>query len=283
MNHTSYVLGLDLGQSRDPTAIAVVRQVGDPFLGGEVYQCGHLERLPLNTSYPDVVARVATLLTRLPKGTELVIDFTGVGRPVFDMFEAAGIDPIGVLITGGTTESGDGRIYTVPKLNLISGVQALLHRERLKIHRDLPEAATLVAELQNFRVDFTAAGHMTFNARSGAHDDMVLALAIAVWRVKGAGGPPLLSYYRAQVDAAKAVAAALDGTGSDAERLPWQKMQRQAHEEAEELTRLYLDTLTSIQESAELCASCGQPLGATKVNDGVNRWHPECPPPRLRS
>jgi len=38
-----------------------------------------------------------------------------------------------------------------------------------------------------FRMEFTAAGHLTFNARSGKHDDLVLALAIAVWRAHGGG------------------------------------------------------------------------------------------------
>jgi hypothetical protein len=65
---------------------------------------------------------------------------------------------------------------------LVSGVQALLHEGRLHIQKDLPEAANLVRELQDFRVGFTAAGHMTFNAREGKHDDLVLALALAVWR-----------------------------------------------------------------------------------------------------
>ena len=57
----------------------------------------------------------------------------------------------------------------------------------LKILRELDEAETLVRELQDFRTEFTAAGHLTFNARRGKHDDLVLALAIAVWRAHGGG------------------------------------------------------------------------------------------------
>jgi hypothetical protein len=75
----------------------------------------------------------------------------------------------------------------VPKLTLVSRLQALLHEGRLKILRELAEAETLVRELQDFRIEFTAAGHLTFNARSGKHDDLVLALAIAVWRAYGGG------------------------------------------------------------------------------------------------
>src|SRR5215472_13862886 len=152
-----------------------------------IFQVGHLERLPLGTSYPAIVAHVGRLLTKLPGRPELVIDYTGVGRPVFDMFVYSGIYPTGVLITGGTTEARDGPTRSVPMLTLVSRLQALLHEGRLKILRELSEAETLVRELQDFRAEFTAAGHLTFNARSGKHDDLVLALAIAVWRAHGGG------------------------------------------------------------------------------------------------
>jgi len=152
-----------------------------------IFQVGHLERLPLGTPYPAIVARVGRLLTELPGDPELVIDFTGVGRPIFDMFVYSGIFPIGVVITAGNAETRDGMTCFVPKLTLVSHLQALLHQGRLKILRELDEAETLVRELQDFRVDFTAAGHLTFKARSGKHDDLVLALGIATWRAHGGG------------------------------------------------------------------------------------------------
>jgi len=91
------------------------------------------------------------------------------------------------VITAGTAETRDFAICGVPKLTLVSRLQALLHQGRLKIQRELAEADTLVRELQDFRVEYTATGHLTFNARSGKHDDLVLALAIAVWRAHGGG------------------------------------------------------------------------------------------------
>ena len=49
----------------------------------------------------------------------------------------------------------------------------------------LPLAETRVAELDNFRVKKTALGADTFGAgtewRENAHDDLVLAVALAVW------------------------------------------------------------------------------------------------------
>jgi hypothetical protein len=159
-----------------------------------IFQVGYLERVPLGTPYPGIVAHVGRLLTKLPGHPELVIDFTGVGRPIFDMFVYSGIYPIGVIITGGTAETRDGRTCAVPKLTLVSRLQALLHQGRLKILRELDEAETLVRELQDFRVDYTAAGHLTFNARAGKHDDLVLALAIAVWQAHG-GGDAAWAYF----------------------------------------------------------------------------------------
>lgn len=182
-----FTAGVDLGQSQDYTAICIVRRVEEPG-AKPIFQVGYLERLPLGTSYPAVVSHVIGLLCRpqLRGKAELVIDFTGVGRPVFDMFRVEGISPIGVSITGGTAITNDGGlIWSVPKGHLISRVQALLHDGRLKIYSDLPDATTLVNELQNFRAEFSDTGYIKFNARSGAHDDLVLALAIALWRAHG--------------------------------------------------------------------------------------------------
>jgi hypothetical protein len=163
-----------------------------------LFEVGHIARLPLGTPYPSIVSHVGRLLAALPGDTELVIDQTGVGGPVGDMFVYSGISPIRVMITAGTAETRDGMTCSVPKLILISRVQALLHQGQLRIKRSLPEAEVLVRELQDFRVEYTAGGNITFNARQGRHDDLVLALAIACWRAHGGGSrfEGLLTYYR---------------------------------------------------------------------------------------
>jgi hypothetical protein len=48
-----FYLGLDLGQRHDPTAIALVERVDLTSV-----RVRHLERVPLGTPYPGVVARV---------------------------------------------------------------------------------------------------------------------------------------------------------------------------------------------------------------------------------
>jgi len=57
----------------------------------------------------------------------------------------------------------------------------------LKVAASLLDAPVLLKEFQDFRVTFTSAGHAIFNARQGQHDDLVLAVSLAVW---GASQPP---------------------------------------------------------------------------------------------
>ena len=104
-----------------------------------MFQVGHLQRMPLGTPYPAIVAHVGRLLGKLPAGTELVIDITGVGKPIFEMFIYSGISPAGVLITAGTSETWDDAIYGVPKLTLVSRLQALLHQGSLRSCASLPK------------------------------------------------------------------------------------------------------------------------------------------------
>ena len=163
-----------------------------------IFQVGYLDRIPLGTSYPAIAHHVRRLYSGLPSSTEVVLDATGLGGPVFEIFVGIGISPIGVMITSGTAQSEDGKFLHVPKMLLISRLQALLHEGRLKIQKSLPEAAVLMGELLDYRIQYTAAGHMTFNAREGRHDDLVLALAIACYRAAGDGlrYTGLLDFYR---------------------------------------------------------------------------------------
>lgn len=86
------------------------------------------------------------------------------------------------IVTGGGREANETEAgWTVPKGELVSKLQALLHSGELRIAASLPDAVVLARERQEFRVRFTDAGNATFNAREGAHDDLVLALALGVF------------------------------------------------------------------------------------------------------
>jgi hypothetical protein len=176
-----FFVGVDIGQAVDPTAIAVVSaDRTDPR--NPIYRCGHIERLPLHTTYPAIVSYVIRLQRQLPSRSDVVIDLTGVGRPTYDLFVDQGLVPTGVTITAGHDEVKTApHFFSVPKLTLVSRVQSMLHAGRLLIQKDMSETLALVAELQDFRANVTDSGRWTFGARSGAHDDLVLALALACW------------------------------------------------------------------------------------------------------
>jgi hypothetical protein len=153
----------------------------------------HVERLPLRMAYPDQVAYLRSILMapELPRGAELVVDMTGVGRPVFELFERDGLKPVVVVITGGLEEVRAGAAeFRVPKITLVSRLQAALHAGELKFAVGLAEEPALRQELGEFRMRFSDAGRAQFGAREGRHDDLVLALACALWRAQRHGRGP---------------------------------------------------------------------------------------------
>ena len=89
--------GLDLGQSQQFTALAVLEQsqVTNPEPSHRVechYAVRHLERFPLGTPYPEICVRLRQLFAEMSLSySRLVIDQTGVGQPVVDMIRKASI------------------------------------------------------------------------------------------------------------------------------------------------------------------------------------------------
>ncbi len=188
-----FIIGVDLGQARDYTAIAILERIEE--LTGEAakgrwltqvrFEMPHLERPPLGTSYPAIIARLKDLIARLPayERLKIVVDRTGVGRPVVDLMRAAKLKIIPITITGsGKVSGGAFGGYNVPKKELVSNLVIAFQADRLKIARALPEAPVLVEELQNFKLKITTAGNDTYEAwRESDHDDLVLAAAMAAW------------------------------------------------------------------------------------------------------
>jgi hypothetical protein len=182
-------MGVDLGQANDPTAICIIHAYAereDPFEPLKYYyDVVHLQRLPLGMSYPAIVSEVGIMLSRPPldQGCELVLDDTGVGRAVGDIFQQRGLNPIRVSITSGNEEGMAGsRRWTVPKAALVSLLDATLHTGELRFASELREAAAMREEFKDFGRHVSEAGRYSFSAREGKHDDLVLACAIALWR-----------------------------------------------------------------------------------------------------
>jgi hypothetical protein len=181
-----YYLGLDLGQAQDYTALAVAERKSFNYtFPNEQYHVRHLQRFKLGTSYPLIVEKVKAMYEKPPLRGQaaLVVDATGVGRPVVDLFKKEGLRPTAVTITGGSSVNVASIGYHVPKRDLVTNLQVLLQSGRLKIAGQLPESRTLTDELLNFKVKIDIrTAHDSYEAwREGVHDDLVLAVALACW------------------------------------------------------------------------------------------------------
>ena len=151
----------------------------------------HALRFQLGTPYPRIVKDVSALLNQPPlrDNVTLVIDATGVGRPVWDLFTLEAqrhYATVNVMITAGnaTTHDEDTGDWHVPKRDLVSVTQVALQQKRLRFPdpKKLPVVDVLTHELTNFRVTISAAGNDSYAAwRERDHDDLVLALALALW------------------------------------------------------------------------------------------------------
>jgi hypothetical protein len=185
----SFYVGLDLGQSADYTALAVVEDTSTEL------HLRHLERYPLRTGY-NVIADSVARLVRDPllsqkRRPELIVDETGVGKAVVDMFRERRLHFRPVTITGGDVAREGaikerGRSYRVPKRDLVGALEVPFHNGTLKVAGDLELWPTLRQELLTFRRKVSlATGHASFEHwRESDHDDLVLAAAMAVWSAR---------------------------------------------------------------------------------------------------
>jgi hypothetical protein len=188
---SDWVVGLDIGQRRDYSALAVLDwiEVADgtrnpatyEFIRRKTIRLRHAERVRIGTPFAGIVDRVGQMLsdTRL-QGCTLVVDATGVGAPVVELLREAKLPCrlLPVQITGGMDESSDGTYYRVPKRDLVVGLQVLFDRWPLEIASRPPGVHALVTELETFKGKRSASGNMRYE---GARDDLTMALALAWW------------------------------------------------------------------------------------------------------
>ncbi len=194
-----FYLGLDIGQAQDYTAITVVESlrlvstVRDPlyltFPESWQHRVRHMQRLPLQTPFHQVVDQVVELIGKLRGATrirniELVVDATAVGSPIVEMLRNARpqcvITPI--TITGADHVSTYGDTQRVPKRDLMSRLHLMLEDDAIRIPHTLPALEDFREEFRAFRLRFTSKGHDTYSAEGQTHDDLLLSLALATWR-----------------------------------------------------------------------------------------------------
>ncbi len=227
------IIGVDIGQKHDPTAIAVAevesRQAG--AYAEEYYLIRHLERLPIGTPYPAVVTRLGDVVNNtrkrgmvaaadaaarvafdpsitayrsagvpLPR-LALYVDATGVGQPVVDLLAHVGVPVTAVYFTHGDrrTVSEDHKTVSLGKAWLVSRLQALLQTGRILLP-STPEARQLAKELLDYEIRVDEKANDTYGAfKVGTHDDLVTALGLAVQETPRTADSPVAGGTRGNV------------------------------------------------------------------------------------
>lgn len=193
------VLGVDLGQANDYTALALFEMTPhslDEYVdkvdkNGELYRekklelqmnLRYLQRPNLMTDYVKITEIVEGIYRSAPSITDIVVDATGVGRPIVDMLLKRGVKVIPVTITGGLDEGTNDLGFTVPKRGIVSNLARYIHEDRIRVARGLPLWEVLRQELLTFKAQRLGTA-VKFEAdwRSTEHDDLVLAAALAIW------------------------------------------------------------------------------------------------------
>jgi hypothetical protein len=199
------VVGVDIGQKRDPTAVAVVEieyRYAVKLEGNEPRRESHylvrcLERMALGTPYPQVARRIGEISRAVHgltgRGPNIFVDATGVGQPIVDILKES--SPVScvwaVYFTHGDRriENREDRTLSLGKAFLVSRLQTLLQFGRLHLP-GTPDAEVLAEELLDYEIRVDESANERYGAfKVGRHDDLVTALGLAVHK------EPVVSVY----------------------------------------------------------------------------------------
>ena len=212
---TPVCIGVDVGQIHDPTAISVAesmqRDTGKLRYTEPIHSLGHFEdgkwvvpdgvekvvvseytirhirRLPIGTSYPDVSLHIADMLCNplfARRVVRVLIDVTGVGRPVYDDLQKeiglrketrhVSLQPIS-FVHGERYNRSTGALG---KAYLVSRLQSLLQGGRVHAP-DTAEVKVMLEELRVYEIKVDQDGKDTYGATIGKHDDLATALGLS--------------------------------------------------------------------------------------------------------
>lgn len=187
------VIGVDIGQKHEPTAICVVETEERAGLDSSNvhFLVRHLERLPLALPYPKVAKRLSEIMEgieRLSKDTPLIyLDATGLGDPIVDLIRSKVkcyrcVIPVHFNHGDRRSEDGKGssRVVTLGKAYLVCRLQCLLQADRLHLP-NTPEAKILAQELLAYEINIAEDANDRYGSfKVGTQDDYVTALGLAV-------------------------------------------------------------------------------------------------------
>jgi phage FluMu gp28-like protein len=155
-----YFLGVDLGKKVDFSVIAVVTKQGDQM------RLVYYKRWPLETPYASVIGSVKVISQKLGSIVKILVDQTGVGEYVVEDMQKSGLRNV------------EGIMLSLPTKQEILGHLKQLMQNRLFTY---PFDVDLSGELNVERFELTKTGQIQFSHPEGTHDDILWAVALAVY------------------------------------------------------------------------------------------------------
>jgi len=159
-----FYAGVDLGKHQDYSVIAVLKREDD------VLKLIHLKRFPLETAYASVIGYLKGLYDNLKTIQSILMDQTGVGEYIVEDVRNTGLPVEGVILTAESKEQ------------IMTYLKNIMMRGLLKY----PYDRQLLHEMNVEKYELSKSGHVMFTHPSGTHDDMLWALALAVYASKSA-------------------------------------------------------------------------------------------------
>src|SRR3989475_12109664 len=149
-----YYVGVDLGQKRDHSVVAVILKKN-----GEITLV-HLKRFPLGTEYQAVIEYLKLVGERFRNVRAFYIDQTGVGEAFPENARRAGVKNV------------KGIELSLPrKSDVMTHLKQVMEQKRLHIPRD----RELIVEMNAEIAKLTEAGKTKFSHRFRSQDDRLWA------------------------------------------------------------------------------------------------------------
>lgn len=207
------LIGVDLGQAADYTAVTHTRwwrdkvarinpSWDDRWRAGDMRPTRSANRYELLSIWRErriPYDRVVSAITKMTRQVEeqhkaqwrLIMDATGVGRPIYDLLVKERLRPVAITLTGGTQAGTNDIGYTVPKRDVIVALQVASQSGRLRYAGNIAYKRQLQDELQNMHMKINIrTGHDSYEAwREQEHDDIVLAEALPIWYAEAGSAP----------------------------------------------------------------------------------------------
>lgn len=209
-----YIIAHDPAKKRDFAATIVMRltpqlRPGIDALGVPDAQVVYYDIVLIDNvqglTYPKMADRVADIcrLAPLSKSSQLVMDGTGVGEAMFDLFRERDLDPIKVVYTGGgrvtpvyeteakTFPLSSGGLkplrrmveVRVPKPELVdAGRRMVQDEDRVAVAPGIAHRDAFMRQLLAFKRFLDERGSQTFDTEDRIeHDDLTNAFLLASW------------------------------------------------------------------------------------------------------